>query len=185
MEVAQRLQAEPYAIADHFDDASILFADVVDFTPLASRLDAREVVGLLDRLFTTFDGLVDRYEVEKIKMIVCTVSAGAAEGCPCRTRSPGCGLATWSAAPKRAFTTGCLSSKAGHSPVCQFCRARIESPASARRRPPSGSSTWTSARDRRLARAGSRGQIGRGPVVSSEPLGALHVELKSRSFTSS
>jgi adenylate cyclase len=68
-EIAQRLQAEPNAIADHFDDASILFADVVDFTPLASRLDAREVVGMLDRLFTTFDELVDRYEVEKIKTI--------------------------------------------------------------------------------------------------------------------
>jgi adenylate cyclase len=68
-EIAERLQAEPNAIADHFDDASILFADVVDFTPLASRLDARQVVGMLDRLFTTFDGLVDRYEVEKIKTI--------------------------------------------------------------------------------------------------------------------
>src|SRR5215213_5147595 len=68
-EVAQRLQAEPTAIADHFDDASILFADVVDFTALASRRDAREVVGMLDRLFTAFDELVDRYEVEKIKTI--------------------------------------------------------------------------------------------------------------------
>ena len=68
-EVAQRLQAEPNAIADHFDDASVLFADVVDFTTLASRLDAREVVGMLDRLFTTFDELVDRYRVEKIKTI--------------------------------------------------------------------------------------------------------------------
>jgi len=46
-----------------------LFADVVDFTPLASRLDARDVVGMLDRLFTAFDELVDRYEVEKIKTI--------------------------------------------------------------------------------------------------------------------
>src|SRR5919109_3053980 len=54
-EIAHRLQAEPSRIADHFDDASILFADVVDFTPLASRLDAREVVGMLDRLFTAFD----------------------------------------------------------------------------------------------------------------------------------
>jgi guanylate cyclase len=68
-EIAQRLQAEPQTIADHFDAASILFADVVDFTPLASELDAREVVGLLDRLFTAFDELVDRYEVEKIKTI--------------------------------------------------------------------------------------------------------------------
>jgi guanylate cyclase len=68
-EIAQRLQAQPNAIADHFDDTSILFADVVDFTPLASRLDAREVVGMLDRLFTAFDELVDRYGVEKIKTI--------------------------------------------------------------------------------------------------------------------
>jgi adenylate cyclase len=68
-EVAQRLQSDPNSIADHFDDASILFADVVDFTPLSNRLDAREVVGLLDRLFTSFDELVDRYEVEKIKTI--------------------------------------------------------------------------------------------------------------------
>jgi guanylate cyclase len=68
-EVAERLQSDPQAIADHFDEASILFADVVDFTPLSSRLDAREVVGLLDRLFTSFDELVDRYEVEKIKTI--------------------------------------------------------------------------------------------------------------------
>src|SRR5687768_3297488 len=68
-DIAQRLQSDPNAIADHFDDASILFADVVDFTPLSSRLDAREVVGLLDRLFTSFDELVDRYEVEKIKTI--------------------------------------------------------------------------------------------------------------------
>ena len=68
-DVAERLQSDPHAIADHFDEASILFADVVDFTPLASGLDAREVVGLLDRLFTSFDELVDRYDVEKIKTI--------------------------------------------------------------------------------------------------------------------
>jgi adenylate cyclase len=68
-EIAERLQSDPNSIADHFDDASILFADVVDFTPLASSLDAREVVGLLDRLFTAFDELVDRHDVEKIKTI--------------------------------------------------------------------------------------------------------------------
>jgi len=66
--VAARLKAGQ-TVADHFGAASILFADVVDFTPLSSRLDAREVVGLLDRLFTSFDELVDRYGVEKIKTI--------------------------------------------------------------------------------------------------------------------
>ena len=68
-DLAQRLQSDPNTIADHFDDVSILFADVVDFTPLSGRLDAREVVGLLDRLFTSFDELVDRHGVEKIKTI--------------------------------------------------------------------------------------------------------------------
>jgi adenylate cyclase len=68
-DIAQRLQSDPQSIADHFDEVSILFADVVDFTPLSSRLDAREVVGLLDRIFTNFDELVDRYDVEKIKTI--------------------------------------------------------------------------------------------------------------------
>jgi guanylate cyclase len=68
-DIAQRLQSDPASIADQFDEVSILFADVVDFTPLSSRLDAREVVALLDRLFTNFDELVDRYEVEKIKTI--------------------------------------------------------------------------------------------------------------------
>jgi adenylate cyclase len=68
-EVAERLQSDPNSIADHFDEVSILFADVVGFTPLSGRLDAREVVRLLDHLFTSFDELVDRYEVEKIKTI--------------------------------------------------------------------------------------------------------------------
>ena len=68
-DIAQRLQSDPASIADQFDEVSILFADVVDFTPLSSRLDAREVVGFLDRLFTSFDELVDRHDVEKIKTI--------------------------------------------------------------------------------------------------------------------
>jgi adenylate cyclase len=68
-EIVERLQAEPRAIADQHDAASILFADVVDFTPLSSRLAPDEVVGLLDSLFTQFDELVDRHGVEKIKTI--------------------------------------------------------------------------------------------------------------------
>ncbi|HSF61416.1 MAG TPA: adenylate/guanylate cyclase domain-containing protein, partial [Gaiellaceae bacterium] len=68
-EIAERLQVGPEAIADHFDDASILFADVVDFTPMSGRLDAREVVEILDRLFTSFDAVADRHGVEKIKTI--------------------------------------------------------------------------------------------------------------------
>src|ERR687895_941685 len=91
-EIAQRLQAEPTAIADHFDDASILFADVVDFTPLASRLDPREVVGMLDRLFTAFDDLVDRCGVEKIKTIGdCYMVAAGGSPPPPRPAGPPAG----------------------------------------------------------------------------------------------
>ena len=67
--IAERLKAQPTTIADHIDEASILFADVVDFTSLSGRLQPAEVVGVLDRLFTYFDELADTYAVEKIKTI--------------------------------------------------------------------------------------------------------------------
>lgn len=68
-EIARRLKEGQQAIADHFDEASILFADVVDFTPLSSRFHPTEVVGILDSLFTSFDELTDRHGVEKIKTV--------------------------------------------------------------------------------------------------------------------
>jgi guanylate cyclase len=67
--IVERLKSSTQAIADHFDSASILFADVVDFTPLAQRLPPAEVVGILDRLFSRFDTLVERHGLEKIKTI--------------------------------------------------------------------------------------------------------------------
>jgi guanylate cyclase len=67
--IADRLKAETRTIADQFGSASILFADVVDFTPLAGRLPPAQVVGLLDHLFSHFDVLADRYGLEKIKTI--------------------------------------------------------------------------------------------------------------------
>jgi guanylate cyclase len=67
--IAERLKAASQTIADHFDAASILFADVVDFTPLSQRLSPAEVVGILDQLFSHFDTLVERCGLEKIKTI--------------------------------------------------------------------------------------------------------------------
>jgi guanylate cyclase len=67
--IADRLKAETRTIADQFSSASILFADVVDFTPLAERLPPAEVVGVLDHLFSHFDELAERYGLEKIKTI--------------------------------------------------------------------------------------------------------------------
>ena len=67
--IADRLKTDSTTIADQFTAASILFADVVDFTPLSDRLQPAEVVGMLDHLFTHFDLLAERYDVEKIKTI--------------------------------------------------------------------------------------------------------------------
>ncbi|MDP9250836.1 MAG: adenylate/guanylate cyclase domain-containing protein [Chloroflexota bacterium] len=67
--IADKLKASPQTIADQFTAASILFADVVDFTPRAEGLPPGEVVGMLDDLFSYFDTLVERYRLEKIKTI--------------------------------------------------------------------------------------------------------------------
>jgi guanylate cyclase len=67
--IADRLKSEPQTIADQYDQATILFADVVDFTPFAQRLSPAQVVGTLDGLFSRFDALAERYGLEKIKTI--------------------------------------------------------------------------------------------------------------------
>jgi adenylate cyclase len=67
--IAARLKAADRTIADHFDATSILFADVVDFTPLSQLLPPAEMVNILDRLFSHFDALVERHGLEKIKTV--------------------------------------------------------------------------------------------------------------------
>jgi adenylate cyclase len=67
--IADKLKAHTQPIADQFSAASILFADVVDFTPYSERLAPADVVGVLDHLFSHFDTLAERYGLEKIKTI--------------------------------------------------------------------------------------------------------------------
>jgi guanylate cyclase len=67
--IAERLKAHPGTIADQFAAASVLFADVVGFTPRSEHMSPAEVVGTLDRLFSHFDTLAERYDLEKIKTI--------------------------------------------------------------------------------------------------------------------
>ena len=67
--IAERLKVERRTIADQFTSASILFADVVDFTPLAERLPPTELVAVLDRVFSHFDELAENHGLEKIKTI--------------------------------------------------------------------------------------------------------------------
>jgi adenylate cyclase len=68
-EIAAILKNESRTIADHYDDASVLFADMVGFTPLSAQLPPVEMVELLNEVFSFFDSLLDKYDVEKIRTI--------------------------------------------------------------------------------------------------------------------
>jgi adenylate cyclase len=68
-EIAAILKNEERTIADHFPGASILFADMVGFTPLTAAMAPAEMVELLNEVFTSFDALVDKYGLEKIRTI--------------------------------------------------------------------------------------------------------------------
>jgi adenylate cyclase len=68
-EISETLKASPRTIANQFSAASILFADVVDFTPMAANMTPLELVDLLNEVFQCFDNLVDKYDLEKIKTI--------------------------------------------------------------------------------------------------------------------
>jgi adenylate cyclase len=68
-EIANRLRNGATSIADHFDDATVIFADVVGFGEITARMKAYEVVGCLNHLFSQFDKLAEDFGVEKIKTI--------------------------------------------------------------------------------------------------------------------
>lgn len=67
--IAELLRDGPRRIADHHEEASILFADVVEFTHLAAGLTPEQLVTLLDEVFLAFDRLVEAHGLEKIKTI--------------------------------------------------------------------------------------------------------------------
>ncbi len=68
-EIAAILKNESRTIADHYEEASVLFADMVGFTPLSAQLPPVEMVELLNEVFSFFDSLLDKYGVEKIRTI--------------------------------------------------------------------------------------------------------------------
>ncbi len=67
--VAGRLRGGEATIADDVPDATVLFADLVGFTPLAHGLKPSDLVRHLDELFSRFDAVADVAGVEKIKTI--------------------------------------------------------------------------------------------------------------------
>jgi class 3 adenylate cyclase len=67
--IAERLKRKPGVIAESHAAVTVLFADVVDFTPFTERTEPERVVGVLDEIFSTFDALAARHGLEKIKTI--------------------------------------------------------------------------------------------------------------------
>jgi class 3 adenylate cyclase len=68
-EIAARLKADEYPIADRKTEVTVLFADIVGSTAIADRLTAAELVTTLDDVFSAFDDIADRIGLEKIKTV--------------------------------------------------------------------------------------------------------------------
>ena len=67
--IVAQLKDSPGTIADDVPSASVLFADVVDFTPMSADMTPAALVEMLDELFTVFDGFVTELGLEKIKTV--------------------------------------------------------------------------------------------------------------------
>lgn len=67
--IAERLQKEQKLIADHFDEVSVLFADLVGFTEFSARKTPTQLVEILNGIFCDFDRLSESHGLEKIKTI--------------------------------------------------------------------------------------------------------------------
>jgi len=67
--IADRLKRDRSTIADRFPEATVLFADIVDFTPSSAALTPEGTVVWLNDLFSLFDSLSDRFGLEKIKTV--------------------------------------------------------------------------------------------------------------------
>jgi class 3 adenylate cyclase len=67
--VAERLKSSNQTIADGFADVTVMFADIVNFTQVAEGMAPTQVFAMLNRIFSSFDELAERYGLEKIKTI--------------------------------------------------------------------------------------------------------------------
>lgn|GEM_PF-1969483 len=67
--IAAQLKGSTERIAEYHAEATVLFADIVGFTPMSEKMSAQETVSLLDDVFSRFDAEVDKLGLEKIKTI--------------------------------------------------------------------------------------------------------------------
>ncbi len=75
--IAERLKIQHTTIAEHFDHATILFADICGFSHLTEELKPTAVVEMLNTIFSAFDLLTEKFGVEKIKTISDSYMAAA------------------------------------------------------------------------------------------------------------
>ncbi|NER78463.1 MAG: PAS domain S-box protein [Leptolyngbya sp. SIO1D8] len=68
-QIATRLKSGARTIAENFDEVTVLFADLVEFTAASGQMSPKELVNLLNDVFSTFDRLAERHGLEKIKTI--------------------------------------------------------------------------------------------------------------------
>ncbi len=100
--VADRLLNERRVLVDEFPEVTVLFADIVDFTSVTTRVKPEEMVEWLNDIFTTFDELAAHYGLEKIKTIGDAYMAAA--GLPV-ARSDHASAAAYMALDMRAQTS--------------------------------------------------------------------------------
>ena len=67
--IAKRLKDDQALIADGHADVSVMFADITNFTQLTAQMPPRQLVGILNQIFSSFDAMTDRFGLEKIKTI--------------------------------------------------------------------------------------------------------------------
>ncbi len=67
--IAEQLKQFEGSLAQQFAEATILFADIVGFTPLSAQMRPLELLNLLNEIFSVFDQLAEKHGVEKIKTI--------------------------------------------------------------------------------------------------------------------
>jgi adenylate cyclase len=67
--IAKRLKDSSQTIADGFGEVSVMFADIVNFTRIAEGLTPQQVFTMLNKIFSCFDELAEKYGLEKIKTI--------------------------------------------------------------------------------------------------------------------
>jgi adenylate cyclase len=107
--IAARLRDEPGALAERFEAASVLFADLVSFTPLSERLGPQRTADMLNDLVSRFDDLAEGFGLEKIKTMgdAYLVVGGVPEPVPDDAeRVVGMGLAMIKATADCAAETG-------------------------------------------------------------------------------